>query len=301
MRPPPARHVPDKSGPASIPFRPSSAVSRPVFVPRRSGRTIRFVLPRRLSDPVLRRLSLRSDRTSVVFPSCLVVLRPNEEERATAATYAGPHPVAAVVASAASSERQIPTVSKAIIRSAARPRFRIFTARSHSRTTAAHLPVHTPPRAFRSTSSAVPSAPARAAFRTFALSVPDSFSSSIRGPERFTSTLFPKTAPGSRFPTPRPPSAPTDSPVRLSAPALPFRAPGLPFPPAFVQTTRQTARRKPVAAERRAGGRRQIPRPAEYRNVYGTVLRMKLLCRKNCRLGDNADDSQRDGPQLRFP
>ena len=210
-------------------------------------------------------------------------------------------PLRTVFASAASSERQIPTVSKAIIRSAARPRFRIFTARSHSRTTAAHLPVHTPPRAFRSTSSAVPSAPARAAFRTFALSVPDSFSSSIRGPERFTSTLFPKTAPGSRFPTPRPPSAPTDSPVRLSAPALPFRAPGLPFPPAFVQTTRQTARRKPVAAERRAGGRRQIPRPAEYRNVYGTVLRMKLLCRKNCRLGDNADDSQRDGPQLRFP
>ena len=94
MRPPPARHVPDKSGPASIPFRPSSAVSRPVFVPRRSGRTIRFVLPRRLSDPVLRRLSLRSDRTSVVFPSCFVLLRPNEEERATAETHAGPHPVA---------------------------------------------------------------------------------------------------------------------------------------------------------------------------------------------------------------
>lgn len=76
MRPPPARHVPDKSGPASIPFRPSSAVSRPVFAPCRSGRTIRFVLPRRLSDPVLRRLSLRSNRTSVLFPSCFVLLRP---------------------------------------------------------------------------------------------------------------------------------------------------------------------------------------------------------------------------------
>ena len=298
MRPPPARHVPDKSGPASIPFRPSSAVSRPVFVPCRSGRIIRFVLPRRLSDPVLRQLSLRSDRTSVLFRSASSETRKNAlQPRHTPVRT----PLRTVFAPAASSERQIPTVSKAIIRSAVRPRFRIFTARSHSRTTAAHLPVHTPPRASCSTSSAVPSAPARVAFRTFALSVPDSFSSSIRGPERFTSTLFPKTAPGSRFPTPRPPSAPTDSPVRLSAPALPFRAPGLPFPPAFVQTTRQTARRKPVAAERRAGVRRQIPRPAEYRNVYGTVLRMKLLCRKNCRLGDNAGDSQRDGPQLRFP
>ncbi len=298
MRPPPARHVPDKSGPASIPFRPSSAVSRPVFVPCRSGRIIRFVLPRRLSDPVLRQLSLRSDRTSVLFRSASSETRKNAlQPRHTPVRT----PLRTVFAPAASSERQIPSVSKAIIRSAARPRFRIFTARSHSRTTAAHLPVHTPPRAFRSTSSAVPSAPARAAFRTFALSVPDSFSSSIRGPERFTSTLFPKTAPGSRFPTPRPPSAPTDSPVRLSAPALLFRTPGLPFPPAFVQTTRQMARRKPVAAERRAGVRRQIPGPAEYRNVYGTVLRMKLLCRKNCRLGDNADDSQRDGPQLRFP
>lgn len=53
-------------------------------------------------------------------------------------------PLRTVFAPAASSERQIPTVSKAIIRSAARPRFRIFPARSHSRTTAAHLPVHTP-------------------------------------------------------------------------------------------------------------------------------------------------------------